>query len=62
MAKVIKTKSALPLIQLPFRCNEQLRARLHRAMGREMTRTGERISANDLLIRLIDEGLARLGE
>jgi hypothetical protein len=58
--KDIKREKDEPLIQLPFRCNEDLRSRINRALGREMTRTGEKISLNEFMRRLVEGGLQNM--
>lgn len=44
-------------IQKPFRCSENLDARLNRAKGALMVRTGTRISDNQFLLDLLELGL-----
>jgi hypothetical protein len=58
--KAVKQEKDEPLIQLPFRCNEDLRTRINRALGREMTRTGEKISLNEFMRRLVEGGLQNM--
>jgi len=50
------------LVQVPFRCSEEFRSRIHRALGREMTRSGEKISVNEFIRKLLDSGLKQFGE
>lgn len=59
MSKVIKTGK---LVQLPFRCSDEIRIRLHRAIGKEMSRTGRRVSANELIVKFLEQGLEKMGE
>jgi len=55
MARIPSDKS--PLHQKPFRCSFELETRLNRAKGALMLQTGERISDNSFLIRLVELGL-----
>lgn len=46
-----------PLVQIPFRCSIEFLERIIRALGVSMSRSGKKISKNDLLIHLLELGL-----
>lgn len=52
-----KSETKPPHIQVPFRCDPELHARIIRAMGNVMGQTGEKVSKNEFLIQLIESGL-----
>ena len=58
----IKLEKNPDLSQILFRCPAELKARINRALGKEMTRSGSRVSTNDFMRRLVEEGLKNLGE
>ena len=48
------------LVQMPFRCTEEFRSRVNRALGRKMTSTGQKITVNEFIRKLLEEGLKNL--
>ena len=45
------------VVQMPLRCTADLEERIIRALGVSMSKSGKKISKNDFLIRLLEEGL-----
>jgi hypothetical protein len=57
----MKTAEKKPeLIQIPFRCEQELHTRIIRALGNSMSHSGKKISKNDFVTHLIERGLKNL--
>lgn len=60
--KTLKLDKDRAVSQILFRCPDELKARICRALGKEMARSGSRVSVNDFMLRLVQEGLKNIGE
>lgn len=52
-----KSKTEVPLVQMPLRCTPELQGMIVQALGIAIYKSGKTISRNDFIIHLLEVGL-----